>query len=252
MPCACHSHSGLSTKLSMNALYGLNRRNRCCTIPGSTMHSILKPPWAGGRFPLREQGPFEATQPPVTCCPVCFPPTEPVVEGGDKDRHFHQPFRQLRLREHRALRGRVERDLGHDENRLGLGDVKTLQDVRRLVDHLRHKNVESRSPRDGPRCAAELSPAARLASPAAPLRCYRRATQKTSHPRLRWSSGSVERCSWPRQWQSSVSVELSVVSLQPLPVRSTAAHAARQHAVVAPPPLSSTRRLPAGVHSRLG
>ena len=93
------------------------------------MPSIYFPPWAGGRFPLREQGTFEASQPPVACCPVCFLPTEQVVEGG---------------KEHRALRGRVERYLGHGDNLLRQREVKTLQDDHRLVDHLRHSNVESR------------------------------------------------------------------------------------------------------------
>ena len=45
--------------------------------------------------------------------------------------------------------------------------------------------------------------------------------------------GSEERRSWTLLWPSSVSVDLSGVSLQSLPGRSTAADAAKQHAAVA-------------------
>ena len=88
--------------------------------------------------------PVKPTQPRVTRAPVGLLPTDPVVEGGDRDRHFHQLLRQLQLREHRALRGGVQRDLRHVNNLLGQRDVKDLQDIHRLVHHLQHKNIERR------------------------------------------------------------------------------------------------------------
>ena len=60
--------------------------------------------------------------------------------------HFHQLFHQLlRLRRLQALRGGVLDDLGHVDNllinsRRELGN--DLQDVHRLVYHLRHRNIE--------------------------------------------------------------------------------------------------------------
>ena len=80
--------------------------NRGCAVLGASTrswHGIYIPPWAGGEAPVKP------TQPREACGPVGLLPADPVVEGGDRDRHFHQLLRQLRLREHRAVRGGVQR-----------------------------------------------------------------------------------------------------------------------------------------------
>ena len=68
---------------------------------------------------------------------------------------------------------------------------------------------------------------------AALRRAHVRTATRARSPRPHCSPDSEERRSWPLQWLSSISEELSGVSLQPLPGRSTAAHAAKQYAVVA-------------------
>ena len=68
---------------------------------------------------------------------------------------------------------------------------------------------------------------------AALRRAHVRTVTRARSPRPHCSPDSEERRSWPLQWLSSISEELSGVSLQPLPGRSTAAHAAKQYAVVA-------------------
>ena len=55
--------------------------------------------------------PFEATKPRMTRAPAALLPADPVAEGGDRDKHFHQLFRLLRLTGNRT---RIdELDHGH-------------------------------------------------------------------------------------------------------------------------------------------
>ena len=84
-------------------------------VPGASTRSwpsIYIPPWAGGVAPIKP------TQPRVTRAPVGLLPTDPVVEGGDRDRHFHQLLRQLRLTENRTRKAGWPGDLGHCDNLL--------------------------------------------------------------------------------------------------------------------------------------
>ena len=55
----------------------------------------------------------------MTCVPVGLFPADPVAEGRDRDRHFHQLFRLLRLTENRTRKAGWPGDLGHCENLRG-------------------------------------------------------------------------------------------------------------------------------------
>ena len=116
--------------------------------------SIDVPPWAGGE-PLRG-APLDVTgarHPPVDrSVAVKLAPTYASFimavcqKNHVRHRHFYQLFHQLlRLGELRALRGGVLDGLGQVDNLLDYRRHygNDLQDVHRLVPHLRHRSIEN-------------------------------------------------------------------------------------------------------------
>ena len=73
----------------------------------------------------------------MTRAPVGLLPADPVAEGGDRDRHFHQLFRLLRLTENRTRKAGWPGDLGHCDNLLGHHRIDVLDHGHQLVHHLR-------------------------------------------------------------------------------------------------------------------
>ena len=77
---------------------------------------------------------------------ICSDDLQSNARGSQDGRHFHQLFHQLlRLRRLQALRGGVLDDLGHVNNLLINSRQEhgnDLQDVHRLVNHLRHRKIE--------------------------------------------------------------------------------------------------------------
>ena len=131
--------------------------------------SIYIPPWAGGGSPRRDLTPVKPTQLREACGPVGLLPADPVVEGGDRDRHFHQLLRQLRLREHRALRGGVQRDLGHVNNLLATRSQESAGYPPAGQPSAAQEHRETGRARTSrawaPRCAVEPVPVAPAALP---------------------------------------------------------------------------------------
>ena len=110
----------------------------------SVDESIYIPPWAGGVSPRRDQAPFEATKPRMTRAPVGLLPADPVAQGGDRDKHFHQLFHQLRIANSRSHRDVLGQALGQFDNLLGIRHerVEETEDVWQLFHRLRHKSIE--------------------------------------------------------------------------------------------------------------
>ena len=124
----------------------------------SALPSICLPPWAGGE-PLRR------VTPDVACLPTCHQKPSPRAATLHQSRtkcahaacqddglwhgHFHQLFHRQRHAKHGSLRFPVfESDLGHFDPLLDRhGHVEALQDDHRLVNHLRHRNIERRDDR---------------------------------------------------------------------------------------------------------
>ena len=136
---SCQTSSPVSPNVSLAQVDGGSMiitipQDRGCATPGASARSwpsVYIPPLAGG------EAPFEATMPRMTSAPVGLLPADPVAEGGDRDRHFHQLFRLLRLTENRTRKAGWPGDLGHCDNLLGHHGVDELDHGHQLVHQLR-------------------------------------------------------------------------------------------------------------------
>ena len=104
---------------------------RCIPWGASTGCNWLRrsrstPQWA------RDSDPFVSTTIDEKCA---------ARNEGHGSRHFHQLFRQLRLK-NRTVRDGELWDLGHCDDMLGDRSVEELEEVHQLVHHLRHCYVE--------------------------------------------------------------------------------------------------------------
>ena len=171
-----------------------------------------------------------------------------VLQHPDKRRsqdrrHFHQEFRQLRPANQRSHRDVLEDDLGHFNNLLGkrYKRIDKLEHIHQLFHHQRRRRIESQEQRgvDSLLHSAPLNPPLRPdASEAVRPRPGGRwlvVVEKEVLHTCRLGGGVLLLVPTLRLLPPSVSVELSGAKTRQGPGRSTAAHAAKQHAVVAPP-----------------
>ena len=148
----------------------------------------------------------------------------------------------------RVAKGVVNEDLGHFNNLLGHRDVQELVDLHQLLSHQRHKNIERRQEGRGVANLFHGVPVYTLLRPHLRERRWQAATRRQAHlqhqvistqclPPGSWDAPERGReallVPTPRPLPSSVSVELSGACTRQGPGRSTAAHAAKQHAPAA-------------------
>ena len=169
-----------------------------------------------------------------------------VLQHPDKRRsqdrrHFQQEFRRLRLANQRSHSHVLEDDLGHFNNLLGkrYKRIDKLEHIHQLFHHQRRRRIESQEQRgvDSLLHSAPLNPPLRPdASEAVRPRPGGRwlvVVEKEVLHTCRLGGGVLLLVPTLRLLPPSVSVELSGAKTRQGPGRSTAAHAAKQHAVVA-------------------